>query len=384
MADTYGKITTEGVGRIRSRIGTYYGGGQNVRLLTKDILSHCALDDGVRNPLFFDEEYGRKTRYGSMIGFPMVLMWVQRQSGTQVGGLPGVQAFHLGDDWEFYHVVRPGDQIGATYRPVRVEEKAGQYAGSMVFVYAEGIYRNQRDEIVGRFVSGSARTERRSAAERGKYVKDTEETKYSKEQLQEIQDLFDSVNIRGATLRFWEDVQVGDELSPSVKGPLRKVDIAFHGTGPGEQRGVGAFTTGAHWYVLKDFIKHPGFAAGEADEGRVEHPHAGHWGTEMAKTLAVPGAYDLGSQRGRWMMESVLNWIGDDAFLRRFYYEVRRFNVEGDTTWVRGKVSGKWVEGRRHIIKFDVLCQDQRGKVTSQGYAEAILPSRHSGFEVPM
>ncbi|MFC2001011.1 MaoC family dehydratase N-terminal domain-containing protein [Chloroflexota bacterium] len=384
MVSAYGKITAEGVENIRSRIGAYYGGGQTVRALTKDILIHAALDHGIRNPLFFDDEYGRKTRYGSMIGLPMALQHVQNVSGTQVGGLPGVQAFYLGSDWEFYHVIRPDDQIGATYRPFSVEEKAGQYAGNMVFVHATGIYMNQRDEVVGRFVSGSARTERSSAAKRGKYLKDTEKTKYTEEQLQEIQSLSDSVELRGAIPRFWEDVHVGDELSPLVKGPLRKADIAFYGPGPGDHRGVGAFTTGAHWYVLKDFMKHPGYAAGETKGGRGEHPHAGHWGTEMAKALAVPGVYDLGSQRGRWMMEMVLNWIGDDAFLRRHYYELRRFNLEGDITYVRGKVSGKWIEGRRHVIKCDVSCQDQRDKVTAQGYAEAILPSRYPGFEVPM
>ena len=350
-------------------------------MLTKDILSHYALDHGVRNPLFFDDEYGGRTRYGSMIGLPIVLEAVGMPSS---GGLPGVQQYHAGDDWEYYTVIRPGDQVGAVFRPVRVVEKTGKYAGPMVFQYGESVWMNQRDEVVARQTANLVRTERETAKKKRKYIEDAEETMYTREQLKEIQDLCDRVEIRGATPRYWEDVHISDELPPLVKGPLRLVDIAFYGPGPGEQKGVGAFTPGAHWYVMREFIKYPSFGARDKETGQEQHPHAGHWDKKMAQSLGIPGAYDLGPQRGCWLIQVVLNWMGDDAFIRRFKYELRRFNIEGDTSWIRGKVTDKWLEGRQYIVKCDVWCQDQREKVTASGYIEAVLPSKYPGFEVPI
>ena len=381
---TYGKITDEGVEDLRRRLGSYYRGGQALRVLSKDILSSCALETGVRNPLYFDEEYSRKTRYGSMIGFPLVLINVKGGAGTNIGGLPGVQAYHVGDDWDFYHVLRPGDQIGATYRCVKVEEKMGKYAGRMILVSGENTYINQRDEVVARVTRPSARTERATARKKGKYTKDMEVTRYTKEELEEIQSSWDRVEIRGATPRYWEDVNLEDELPPLVKGPLRKADIAFFRPGPGEVAGVGGQTRGAHWYTIESFIKHPGMAAGDTKAGHAEHPHAGHWQEDMAKTLGIPGVYDLGQQRGWWMLETVFNWMGDDAFVRKFRYGLPRFNVEGNTTWIRGKVTKKWKEGCKHIVKCELYGQDQKGNNNVNGYAEVILPSRYPGFEVPM
>ena len=84
------------------------------------------------------------------------------------------------------------------------------------------------------------------------------------------------------------------------------------------------------------------------------------------------------------MLEIVLNWMGDDAFVRKFHYELRRFNVEGNTTWIRGKVTEKWKEGCKHIVKCELYGQDQKGHNNTKGYAEVILPSKYPGFEVPM
>ncbi|MBI4200914.1 MAG: MaoC family dehydratase N-terminal domain-containing protein [Chloroflexi bacterium] len=383
MATSAGKITEQGVARLKERIGAYYRGGQSTRVLGRDLIRMYALDMGERNPLYLDEEYARATRYGCLIAPPTILHHVKGTSGTSVGGLPGVQAFHGGSDWEWFHALRLGDRIGATYRPYDVVEKKSSYAGRMVIVYAELLYRNQLDQVVARTKGWSVRTERQSAAGQGKYAT-VEKPRYTEEQLGEIWRVANRVEVRGTTPRYWEDVQEGDELPPVVKGPLRLVDIAFSGPGPGETVGAGAYTRGAHWYTLEQFRTHPGYAEEHGATGVPDHPHRGHWEDDMARRLGLPGAYDLGPQRGAWLSQLVTNWMGDDGFLSRLYFELRLFNVEGDTSWVKGKVTTKWVEGQRHLVRVDLSCINQRGEDTAPGYAEVVLPCRNGPSEVPL
>jgi alpha-glucosidase (family GH31 glycosyl hydrolase) len=41
--------------------------------------------------------------------------------------------------------------------------------------------------------------------------------------------------------------------------------------------------------------------------------------------------------------------MGDDGFLKRLRAELRRFNVVGDTTWLKGKVTQKYVKDGEHL-----------------------------------
>ncbi|MFH1485009.1 MAG: hypothetical protein ABIH46_02970 [Chloroflexota bacterium] len=70
------------------------------------------------------------------------------------------------------------------------------------------------------------------------------------------------------------------------------------------------------------------------------------------------------------------NWIGDDGFLKVLYGELRRFNVVGDTTWCKGKVTGKRVESGEHLVDLDIWAENQRHEITAPGHATAILPSK--------
>lgn len=386
MAGTYGKITDEGVADLKKRIGSYYKGGPAVLQVTKDVLVNYARGMGCINPLYFDEEYAEKTRYGGLVGFPTFLNVVTHTSGTPVGGLPGVQSFHSGNDWRWYHTIRPGDRIGTTYKPFDVQQKTSQYAGTMVIVTIDAIYYNQRNQMVGRAKGWSIRAERKAARERGKYS-GTEKPKYTVEQLKAFEEALTRENeeLRRATPRYWEDVEVGEELPSIIKGPLRIIDIALVDPGgAGHHYGVGAFVDGAHYYTMQEYRKYAGYAEPDPVTGIADHPHRGHWEDAMATFIAVPGAYDLAPQRTSWLAEVVTNWMGDNAFLRRLYAEIRRFNVEGDTTWIKARVTKKWTEGKQHLIECEVSAVNQRDEVTAPAKAEVILPSRNNDFDLPI
>ncbi len=375
-SSTYGQITQEGIQRIRDRLGVYYHGIRHVGEITADAIRTYAQGMGERNPLFFDEEHGRRSPYGSIIATPIFLWTVRAITATNLGGLPGVHSFYGGSEWEYFRPVRPGDTISATYRPYDVVEKSSTYAGRMAIQYAQTLYVDHRANAVAKARAWSIRTERRAARERDRF-RDVKKPRYTREDLEAIWDAYDREEIGGATPRYWEDVQEGESLPPIVRGPLRVVEIIF-GAGRFDafNTGVGASPGGNHYYRWSSFRKHLGFAEPDPETGVPDHPHRGHWEETMARLIALPGIYDLGPQRGSWLAQIVTNWMSDHAFVRRFYHELRRFNIEGDTTWVHGKVSRKWIEGDQHLVECETNCQNQRGETTGMGRVEVILPSR--------
>lgn len=61
----------------------------------------------------------------------------------------------------------------------------------------------------------------------------------------------------------------------------------------------------------------------------------------------------------------------------RLRVEIRRFNLMGDTTWCRGRVTAKRRDDDgRGLIDLDVWAEDQRGETTAKGVATVELPTR--------
>ena len=209
----------------------------------------------------------------------------------------GSTAFHAGNDIEFFRPVRAGDVIGPTYRPSRVEDKEGKFAGRMVAVDMEIMYRNQRDQLVAIAHGNIFRLVREQARKRGKYDAQQKEP-YSQAQLEKIWDLYDSEEIRGPKPRYWEEVEIGEVLGPIVRGPLRVVEISFRNWfGGGRLTGAGGMTYGGHYYQFEEYVRRPGYAEEEETTGVPDHPHRGHWEPAFARKIGVPGIYDIAVQR---------------------------------------------------------------------------------------
>ena len=48
----------------------------------------------------------------------------------------------------------------------------------------------------------------------------------------------------------------------------------------------------------------------------------------------------------------------------------------GDTTWLRGKVTGKRVEDGKHIVELEIVNENQLPQIVTQATAEVVLLSR--------
>lgn len=376
-------ITEEGIANLRARLGAYYRSGPYRLDVSADDLRNHAISNGDWNPLYVDPDYGKGTRYGSQIGAPTYVDLIKHYTATAIGGLPGIHAFHAGNDVEFFRPVRPGDAIGPSFRPWKVETKRGNFAGRMVAMDMEILYRNQRDELVAIAHGNVFRVVREVARRRGKYA-EVKSTRYTPQELEDIWAAYDREEIRGETPRYWEDVQVGDEVGPIVRGPLRVVEISFRNwSGGGRLTGAGGMTYGGHYHQFQEYRRRPGYAETEESTGVADHPHRGHWEDSFARKIGVPGIYDIAVQRTAWIATLGTNWMGDAGWLRRVRCEYRRFNVEGDTTWISGRVARKWIEDRQHMVEIEVTSLNQRGENSTPGALWVVLPSKHPGSWVP-
>lgn len=381
---SHAAITEEGIASLRARLGSYYRMGPTLLRVSAEDIKICAEGNGDINPLYNHEDYASQTRYGSLVAPPTFLDQIKHYTATAIGGLPGVHAFHAGNDIEFYRAVRPGDIITPTYRPNRLGEKEGRFAGRMVLLDMEILYRNQRDELVGKAHGHVLRVVRSEARQRGKY-EEVRKRPYSDEELENIWRAYDQEEVRGKQHRFWEDVNIGDALPRIVRGPLRITEIAWRSPGGGGVTGgAGASVAGSHYYQFAEYLKRAGYAETDGQTGVPDHPHRGHWEADFARHIGVPGAYDAAVQRTAWMTVLVTNWVGDGGWLKRIQNEFRLFNVEGDTSWVTGHVTKKWVAGNEHLVEIKVECTNQKNEVTTPGSAIAVLPSRNPGASVPM
>ena len=134
MSQAERRITDEDIENLRERIGAFYRSGPyRIDVSSDDIRNH-AISNGDWNPLYVDPEYGADTRYGGPVAAPTYVDMIKHYTAAAVGGLPGIHAFHAGNDVEFFRSVRPGETIGSSFRPWRVEEKVGNFAGRRLAV----------------------------------------------------------------------------------------------------------------------------------------------------------------------------------------------------------------------------------------------------------
>jgi hypothetical protein len=84
--------------------------------------------------------------------------------------------------------------------------------------------------------------------------------------------------------------------------------------------------------------------------------------------------------RETWLIHLCTDWMSDDAWLWKLDCEFRRFNYVGDTQWLSGRITRKYLTGDgRPAVEIDLSATNQRGEQTTPGHATILLPSREHG-----
>lgn len=374
----WGVIDDEAIEEARSVIGVPLrrDNWAWVEQASRDTISHYAEGMGDGNPLWIDRDYGPKSYWGTNLAPPAFLYSVD--GNTVAPKLPGVQWIYASCDWVWADVLRLGDEFSVEAKLIDVKKMQPTRFARLWVMQTGQVDYLRGGEQVGRATTQIARTPRKDeldkATDGNRKYEARPPHRYTPDELLAIEKEALSEPVRGADPRYWEDVEIGDEIPAVVKGPLTSTDIigyyaAIHGARP---------YGGTHELVYKYRQRHDDFHINE-DTGAKDSAGRGHLEVRTGVDVGMGGAYDIGPQRISWFSHMMTNWMSDQGFLRRLNVQVRIPNLLGDTQWIRGTVTDKAIVDRRHRITADVWATNQLGQRTAWGTSEVYLPSKETG-----
>lgn len=141
--------------------------------------------------------------------------------------------------------------------------------------------------------------------------------------------------------RYWEDVAVGDEVSP-VRFPLS---------------------------IYRMVVA----AGGNRDFNSIHH------NSEYARQTGAPDMYANNTfLQGMWE-RTVREFIGLAGSIRRVKgFRMKIFNTVGDTVTTRGKVNRLWLEGTSGLVELELWCENAKGVSVGPGTVTVTLPRREA------
>lgn len=147
---------------IKILIGT--SGSAKIYEVEQGAIRRFADAVGDYSPLYHDEEYARKSKYGSLIAPPGFFGWPSNQAGNsplavdippelesafERAGYPLSLVLDGGMEYEFFLPVRAGDILSAVTTVRNLRERSGE-GGSIIVSFLDTVYHNQAGEMVAK------------------------------------------------------------------------------------------------------------------------------------------------------------------------------------------------------------------------------------------
>ena len=137
---------------------------------------------------------------------------------------------------------------------------------------------------------------------------------------------------------FYEDITVGDEITPLVKRPTTQQLVMWAG------------------------------ASGDFN--------AIHYDKDFALERGLPGVIVHGQLAGCFLGQMVTDWLGDAGTLKKLSLSYKGMNFPGEVLTCRGKVTKKYYEDNQNLMLFSIWAENPKGDKMLTGTAVVALPSR--------
>ena len=189
----------------------------------------------------------------------------------------------------------------------------------------------------------------------------------------------------GHKQRWWDDVNVGDQLPERVFGP----------------HSVASFTTEWRAYIVNTWGSMnlrkldllalgftPEMAGFENDpdvqkvnpeitDGAYYGPSRGHLFPRWARKIGMPRAYGYGASMGAWVTDYLSGWAGEHGMVVHSAANYRGPALSGDITIQTAEVVEKFVDkDGRHLVQVKHKMANQKGTTMATAMAEIQLPKR--------
>ncbi len=220
------------------------------RVATKALILNRA--DAIQdpNPLWRDEKYASQTRWGSIIAPPFFELVISFQGPINFREIPAEIGVARSLDpgapqadqhvmwtymphWEFFKPIRPGDSFRLWYGPnTHIDKTSPDGKGPRTFLLHDQLkYFNHKDELVAikhkkHLFYLVTPSEQKNTKPSIKPMPKLEVHKYTQQEMDYIDHIHENEIIRGAQIRWWEDVNVGEYLQPITSGPTNMWDLA--------------------------------------------------------------------------------------------------------------------------------------------------------------
>jgi acyl dehydratase len=386
------------------------------RVATKDAISDWANGTQNHNPLYRDEKYAVQTRWGSIIASPFFQQNIAPQGTVcyrvippEIGIAktmdPGAPQYDytvmwtVFPHWEFFKPIRPGDSFRVWCGPNIHEDKTNPNGkGPRIFQLHDQVkYFNQKNELVTirhKKIQFYIISKKEQKIELPLIKPDPilEKYKYTKEEIDYIDSVRDNEIMRGAKIRWWEDVKVGEDLQPVANGPstvweqVMHLAYLIHLNSIRKPRSVWAEVREKSGYGTKAT---EGLQATIPPHGPVRDPESGIWRNPIEHHLVDMDRMGHGRVKEYatvvmnvwWCMLGRLltNWIGDDGFIKKAAFDRLDNQIVGDAVIGMGKVIKKYVENDdEHVVDIACWLESLRGYIIYAGTATVSFFSRES------
>ena len=301
------------------------------------------------NPLYTDSELAQKSRFGGLM-CPPLATW--KDIAPPIGYFGAGQESHFqvplpfnsyglngGSDWQFLRPCFTGDWITRHFRVLDIYEKQGR-SGPLVFIVRQETQTNQSGQVVNQA--------KRVSIHRG--LPAGEEPLQAVDVIGNLETVHVSPPEPGAvipkpqasvsTQRFFEDIAVGEALTPVVKGPITTTHLV-------------------RW------------AAANGNYARI------HWDLPFAQLhQGLANVVVNGSLKNQYLGQLLTDFAGVEGWFKRFYVQHRGMDYPGGILTASGAVTGKREASSHGYVDCTVVLDNSRGEQTAAGQATVILPKR--------
>ncbi|MFC1963251.1 MaoC family dehydratase N-terminal domain-containing protein [Chloroflexota bacterium] len=286
------------------------------------------------NPLWVDNEYAKKSRWGSVITPPTFVemfsslyrQWRRTPAPSTFLTPPFPYNFGAGTLYEFFVPVRKGDIISATCFLSEVTERRGSSGGRLAIIRYDKEYRNQIGELVSRSRLSQVSVEARSHRKAAPATLPPKETDVEPAEKPTGQVCF-------------EDVEVGDRI-PSL---MKTFDV----------------TTLCRWMYTMGFLAPM------------------HYNYDYTTIEAgLPNLIVQGPLSNSYLARMVNHWIGGWGMLKSLHSDFRGVILIHIPITFAGRITDKYVKDGENFVELQVWSEHPEGWILTHGKATVTLPAR--------
>lgn len=338
---------------VQAHLGTQSAPETNLFPISQEMVYDLADAVEFPNPLFLDPEYAKASRFGGILCPPLATWKEWRQPINYFGAgqegileIPGpLDSYGLngGAEWAVLRPAYVGDLLTRRYRVLDIYEKRGR-SGLLLFVIREETQTNQHGQVVCKARRVNIHRELKAGSQDSRLSqRPTALPPVSPPQRHET---VARPIWKPAPQRYFEDVAVGDQLTPVFKGPVTTTHLV-------------------RW------------AAANGNYARI------HWDLPFAMaTQQMPNVVVNGSLKNQYLAELLMRFAGEGGWFRRLYVQHRGMDIPGDLITAFGKITDRIEKDGYGLVECEVGLRNNRGEQTASGNATVVLPNK--GQDVPL